>query len=1120
MAITSAQQTEILKIVAGLFNAAPGGTNLTELANLVQGGMTTSQLADALAAHTLFTGSIMAGKVTTSSQVNVLMNNFGFTADSDPASAGSQAQAYFTQKIDGGVGFGKIVYDAVQFLSGSVPPEFTTAATLLSNKALVSAAYSESNSSANLTTLQAIISSVTGTAAYTDADVAGILDAATGGGNVGQTFTLTTGTNNFTGGGGDDTFEAGLNTSSQQTLNSGDRLDGSTGTDYLIATINGSVTPASIKSVEDVTVTVITNSATIDFTNATGITALTSQASSGAGNTVTLQGIGASVGVAIKDTSMAHTITYSDVTGSSDSATVSVSNVSQATGIVTSILGVETLTLNATGSASSGSTTGIGTLTATQTTKLNVTGDKALNIVDNLESNIVTVDASKTSAGVNLDFGGTNMVVTGGSGNDDFSFEVAGDVSVVGGAGNDTFRFDATGTLTTADTVTGGDGTDTLNATSANLVTVSASTPTTYKITGVETITANTAVANAATITLGNISTTANRLNLTEANAGTSTFAFSAGDNTLSNAKATVGGITVSAAGTGVSDTLTIVHGAASSVDSLNGQSLTSTGFETVTINTTGTGAAGTQTVGAVSVTATGTATSKLVVTGSNQLTTGVVTVSQIDASGMTKSAGSTGLDMVTGANTATSVTGSAADDDLWGNITTATNATITAGAGNDTITAGDGNDVLTGGDGDDVINGAAGNDSIDGGAGNDRVIIAADANLTTADTIVGGDGTDIVSFTANMTDDASTFARISGFEVLRHNTADTITMSNFINNQGFTRIEVDGAAAITFNNASSNVTTLQINATGSTSTVDRLIDDATNAITVSIESGDGASAATLVLQDEETITFANALATDDFTVTALTSTDAKSVIVTGAGDLISSTAVTSGTAIATVDASAATGAVTFNAGNSTTKVTATAGSGVFTFTGGILGDAITGGLSADALTGGAGADTISGAVGADTITGGAGADSMTGGAGADTFVQTALTNSAAYTASSIAGATIAAGDTFTFGNGVDIITDFTAGTGGDVLDNGAAAVVANATGIGQNKTTGFATATTTYWVSGTYSSGTFTALADGTGADTLIVFGDATPTALSSRTDFVVLVGVDTDNLVAANFS
>jgi len=208
MAITSAKQTEILKIVAGLFNSAPGGTYLTELANLVQGGMTTSQLANALAAHSLFTGTIMAGKVTTSSQVAVLMKNFGLVADSTTTSAGSQAQAYFTQQIDAGVGFGKIVHDAVQFLSGSVPSEFTTAANLLTNKALVAATYSESNSSTSLSALQNVLSNVTGATVYTATDVTNIL--AGSGSSTGTTFTLTTASDAITGTSGNDTIRGSV----------------------------------------------------------------------------------------------------------------------------------------------------------------------------------------------------------------------------------------------------------------------------------------------------------------------------------------------------------------------------------------------------------------------------------------------------------------------------------------------------------------------------------------------------------------------------------------------------------------------------------------------------------------------------------------------------------------------------------------------------------------------------------------------------------------------------------------------------------------------------------------------------------------------------------------------
>lgn len=80
MAISKAQETGILKIVAGLFNAAPGGKNLTILATLVENGVTLSQLADVLAATDIFQQDIMGGKVTVEEQVDVLMNNFGLTS--------------------------------------------------------------------------------------------------------------------------------------------------------------------------------------------------------------------------------------------------------------------------------------------------------------------------------------------------------------------------------------------------------------------------------------------------------------------------------------------------------------------------------------------------------------------------------------------------------------------------------------------------------------------------------------------------------------------------------------------------------------------------------------------------------------------------------------------------------------------------------------------------------------------------------------------------------------------------------------------------------------------------------------------------------------------------------
>jgi Ca2+-binding RTX toxin-like protein len=86
--------------------------------------------------------------------------------------------------------------------------------------------------------------------------------------------------------------------------------------------------------------------------------------------------------------------------------------------------------------------------------------------------------------------------------------------------------------------------------------------------------------------------------------------------------------------------------------------------------------------------------------------------------------------------------------------------------------------------------------------------------------------------------------------------------------------------------------------------------------------------------------------------------------------------------------------------------------------------DTVSGTKQADTITTGAGGDTIDGGKGADIITGGTGADSMTGGAGADIF-------------------------NFDAAFGADSITDFTAGTSGDVLDFQAFGSVTTAVTLG-----------------------------------------------------------------------
>jgi len=125
-------------------------------------------------------------------------------------------------------------------------------------------------------------------------------------------------------------------------------------------------------------------------------------------------------------------------------------------------------------------------------------------------------------------------------------------------------------------------------------------------------------------------------------------------------------------------------------------------------------------------------------------------------------------------------------------------------------------------------------------------------------------------------------------------------------------------------------------------------------------------------------------------------------------------------------------------------------------------------------------------------------------------------------TASGVSGGTATIfdlGETLTFGTGADVISGFTAGTGGDIIKGFQAVLPTAGLSLAAGATTGFAEGTT-YYLSGAYvqATGVFTIAANGSGADTLIIFGHAT--ANTVNVDQVVLVGVNSGNLVAANFA
>ena len=465
MAIPKTQETEILKIVAGLYNAAPGGSILTDFANLIEGGMTTRQLADALAAHSSFTNGIMAGRVTVEDQVDVLMANFGLVADeADPESAGSLAAAFFTEQLEAGVGIGELVFNAVAFLSTDPAPElFADAAALLNNKALVAELYSKEHSSNDLATLQSILAGVSASSPTTAEDAAAYLDSIGQGANVGGTFALTFGADIFTGGAGNDTFTAAVVNDGfsglVNSLENIDILDGGAGRDTLNATLDADNIAPVVSNIEVLNIRAVTSS-DVDFGDTTGAEQIWNDVSSSAAVlTYTTAPIAATFG--LRNTRSTTDIdTFDDVTGTEDNLALAVTSAGNDTtdavvDSTTDAAAIETMSIAATGENF------VDVSAFAAITGLTVTGDGSITAVVDVTA-LETVDASGNTGGVTVDLTGAaaDLTVTGGSGNDDITAG-AGDDTIDAGAGDDRVAF-AAAALDNLDTVAGGDGEDTI----------------------------------------------------------------------------------------------------------------------------------------------------------------------------------------------------------------------------------------------------------------------------------------------------------------------------------------------------------------------------------------------------------------------------------------------------------------------------------------------------------------------------------------------------------------------------------------------------------------------------------------------------------------------------------
>jgi len=447
MAITSAQQTQILKIVVGLFNGGISGTNLSALSKLVDDGMSIAALSDALANNPIFINEILGGKVTIESQVDILMNNFGVVADNNSASPGSQAKAHFMARIEGGVGFGSIVNEAVAFLAkNDLPPEFAPTAALLNNKVLVSEMYAATNPPHDTATMIALLVDVTATSPTSRAEAIVFVDNFVSGTvpdpvPENKTFTLTSGIDNLGGNNGNDVFIG-----DEETTSPADTLVGAEGMDVL-QLFGTNITP-NISGIEkvvyttpggDISVADFADVTSVELKNAVpGRMITTSQ-----GQAVTLTNIditfGNANGLGNSIRLAGDSITALDLTLDKFGALAEPGEL---------IIDGEALsTLNITGANNASVLTIDSSQQSTNLLKtLTITGDQDVSIGG---GDLTTIDASSATGRIAIQANATDLTFKGGS-------------------GDDTIRmFD---TLTSGDTLTGGAGIDMLRVSNGNTV--------------------------------------------------------------------------------------------------------------------------------------------------------------------------------------------------------------------------------------------------------------------------------------------------------------------------------------------------------------------------------------------------------------------------------------------------------------------------------------------------------------------------------------------------------------------------------------------------------------------------------------------------------------------------
>jgi Ca2+-binding RTX toxin-like protein len=499
------------------------------------------------------------------------------------------------------------------------------------------------------------------------------------------------------------------------TLTAGDNLSGGDGADSLeitasIAGGNTLGTGVTSSSVETLSVNAVTDTS-VDTTLMAGVTSLVNNGSLG---NLTVTGLGSIPTVSLTGTSSDTTIGYASATttvGLTDAQTVNLNGAAATSGATLTSNGIESITVNATGTASGAITRPV-TLTSDSLQSVTITGDAASAVSANLAG------ATTTTAGSVTGNAAANTVLLTADATDTISVDL--------GAGNDVLSI---ATVSATHTIAGGEGVDTLVAGTSISATTGAN------ISGFEVVSAGafTVALPSATNTIGTVSFTGTGGSVAGVASGATVSQAATGSNTVSN----------TAGWTGTADTVAVSVGSATSSGAIT-QALSATGIETATITNS---QISTDTT-ARSVGVSGTSLTKMTVASAGKaqitVTGGGTKLTEIDASGV-------GGIVVNSATMATA------------------GFKLTTGAGADTLTGGAGADTLSGGAGIDTLTGGLGIDNLTGGAGADTFVYAANAAGAVVSSLAAPDvitdftsGTDKLQIAQTITGFAGNFATVA----------------------------------------------------------------------------------------------------------------------------------------------------------------------------------------------------------------------------------------------------------------------------------------------------------------------------------------------------------------------